>query len=66
MTANGKFVGLNGLAVEWGGFRRKPTDIGEQFLRRCESVEDRLVWSFLLQKSSEGEFFFWKERSVDL
>jgi hypothetical protein len=58
MTANRKFVRFNGLAVEWGGFRRKPTDIGEQFLRRCESVEDRLVWPFLLPKSSEVEFFF--------
>jgi hypothetical protein len=31
MTANGGFAGLNGLAVEWGGFQKKLTEIGEQF-----------------------------------
>jgi hypothetical protein len=45
MTANGGFARLNGLAVEWGGFRRKLTDIGEQFeeVRKCEEPDSMVV-----------------------
>jgi hypothetical protein len=31
MTANGGFARLNELAVEWGGFWKKLTEIDEQF-----------------------------------